>query len=155
VQGRNLHASAVLLGDRGVLITGDSGSGKTTLALALLDHFRRAGRFSRFVSDDQVLLAAENQRLVCQAPDAIGGLVEVYGVGPQPLEFESRMVADLLVRLVPAAEAQRFPEEQTESLNNCKLPCIMLAARNAPAAVFAVASRLSVPPFRQESAHRG
>ncbi len=146
--GWNLHASALLLGDRGVLITGDSGSGKTTLALALVDHFRSAGRFSRFVSDDQILLTIENQRLVCRAPDAIGGLVEVYGVGPQPLEFERRMVADLLVRLVPAVEAQRFPEERSESLGDCKLPSIALAARNAPAAVFAVASRLSAPPFR-------
>jgi serine kinase of HPr protein (carbohydrate metabolism regulator) len=148
VQGGNLHASAVLLGDRGVLVTGDSGSGKTTLALALVDHFRRVVRFSRFVSDDQVLLEGKNQRLLCQAPHEIGGLVEVYGIGPQPIEFESRMVVDLLVRLVPAAEAQRFPGERTESLYDCKLPCIMLAARNAPAAVFAVASRLSVPPFR-------
>jgi serine kinase of HPr protein (carbohydrate metabolism regulator) len=148
VQGPNLHASAVLLGDRGVLIAGGSGTGKTMLALALVDHFRRACRFSRFVCDDQVLLAAENQRLVCRAPQAIGGLAEVFGVGPQPLEFESRMVADLIVRLVPATEAQRFPEERTESLEGCGLPCLVLAARNAPAAVFAVASRLSAPPFR-------
>ena len=33
----DLHASAVVIGDRGVLITGPSGAGKSTLARRLID----------------------------------------------------------------------------------------------------------------------
>ncbi len=146
--GQNLHASALLLGDRGVLIAGASGSGKTTLALALIDGFTRHGRFARLVCDDQVLVSARNGRVFCQAPCAIAGLAEVHGVGPRPLDFEPGMIADLLVRLVPAASAQRFQEAGTESLAGCDIPCLQLAAGNAQAAVFAVASTFSSPPFR-------
>jgi serine kinase of HPr protein (carbohydrate metabolism regulator) len=148
VEGSNFHATAVLLGDRGVLIAGESGSGKTTLALSLIDHFRRAGQFSRLVSDDQVLLAGHNGRIVCRTPNAIAGLVEVYGVGPQLVEFEAAMVADLLIRLVADEASERFQEERTETLAGCSIPCLEFAAASVEAATFAVASRFSMPPFR-------
>ena len=147
MQTLNLHASAVLLGDRGVLITGPSGSGKTTLALSLIDHFRRAGQFSRLVSDDKVLLNGRSGRILCFAPQAISGLVEVYGLGPRPLEHEPAMVADLLV-IVPTTAAERFPDEMTESLAGCSIPCLELAQTSVMTATFAVASRLALPPFR-------
>lgn len=145
----NLHATAVLLGDFGVVITGASGSGKTTLALALIDRFSRAGQFSRLVSDDQILVeATADGRLLCRTPQPIAGLAEVYGFGPARVDFESWMIADLLVRLVPAVEAQRFPEVRAESVAGTGLPCLTLAARNTPAAVLAISARLSAAPFR-------
>lgn len=145
---QNLHATAVLLGDRGVLIAGESGAGKTTLALTLVDFFLRSGRFARLVSDDQVLIAAANGRILCSVPSAIAGLVEAYGVGPKPVESEPRMIADLIVQLVPASDAQRFPEDKAESLVGCSVACLELADGNAQAAVFAVASWFSAAPFR-------
>ncbi|RUU53101.1 HPr kinase/phosphorylase, partial [Mesorhizobium sp. M7A.T.Ca.TU.009.01.1.1] len=74
----------VLIGERGILVTGASGSGKTTLALALLDHCRHRGLFSRLVGDDQLFVEAHAGRLLCRAPAAIEGLVEVPGLGPRP-----------------------------------------------------------------------
>ena len=50
----NLHASAVVLGDRGIVIAGESGAGKTQLALELLSHARSFGLFARLVADDQI-----------------------------------------------------------------------------------------------------
>ncbi len=46
----NIHGTALVLGDRGILVTGPSGSGKTTLALALVGHFCTHGRFARLVA---------------------------------------------------------------------------------------------------------
>jgi hypothetical protein len=93
-------------------------------------------------------LSGINGRLVCHAPDAISGLVEVYGIGPRPLEFESAMVTDLLVRLVTDEASQRFQEERTELLAGCSIPCFEFAATSVKSATFAVASRFLIPPFR-------
>jgi serine kinase of HPr protein (carbohydrate metabolism regulator) len=143
----NFHAAAVVLGDRGVLIAGASGSGKTGLALALVAHVRSFGWFGRFVADDQLFLSVRGGRLVCAAPEAIEGLAEIWGIGPRPVEFEPAARIDLLVRLVERPAALRFQEAETELLEGCATPCLTLARGDRQAALFAVASCLSLPPF--------
>ncbi|RUX64203.1 HPr kinase/phosphorylase, partial [Mesorhizobium sp. M7A.F.Ca.US.014.04.1.1] len=64
VQPENIHATMVLIGERGILITGASGSGKTALALALIDHCRQRGSFARLVGDDQLFVGAHAGRLL-------------------------------------------------------------------------------------------
>jgi len=104
----NLHGTAVLVGDRGILVTGASGSGKTTLALAIVARFAEQGRLCRIVADDQLLVSPHHGRVVCRAPAPIAGLAEVHGIGPRAVSFEPAMVADLVLRLVPAAQMERF-----------------------------------------------
>ena len=113
---QNIHASAVVLGDRGIVIVGSSGMGKTQLALTLICHARSFGWFARLVADDQVLLSAHGGRVICAAPATIAGLVEVRGVGPWPAACEMKVPADLVVRLVERHVAERFPETATEPL---------------------------------------
>ena len=143
----NLHASAVVLGDRGIVIAGPPGSGKTQLALALISHGRSFALFARLVADDQIFLSAHNGRLICTAPETIAGLAEVRGVGPQPIDHEKKAPVDLLVRLVERSTAERFPEAETETLMGCEVPLMRLAAGDRQAALTAVAARLSLPPF--------
>jgi serine kinase of HPr protein (carbohydrate metabolism regulator) len=143
----NFHASAVVLGDRGIVIAGSSGAGKTQLALALISHVRSFGLFARLVADDQILLSACNGRVVCAAPATIAGLVEIRGIGPSPVEHEAKASVDLIVRLVERQAAERFPEAQNESLLGCDVPLLRLAADDRQAATMAVAARLSLPPF--------
>lgn len=104
----NRHASLVIAGESGVLITGPSGSGKTELALAFMAHCTAHGRFARLVSDDQVFLSAAAGRLIGRAPPTIAGLAEARGFGPAAIAHQSRAVVDLVVRLV-AAEAAPPP----------------------------------------------
>ena len=144
---QNIHGTALLLGDRGLLVTGPSGAGKTTLALALISRFCAQGLFCRLVGDDQLFAAGHGGRLVCRAPATIAGLAEVPGIGPRPLAFEPAAVIDLVVRLVPAAQMPRFQEEARESIAGCDLPCLEMAARDAVSALPAVASRLGLAPF--------
>ena len=144
---QNIHGTALLLGDRGLLVTGPSGAGKTTLALALISHFCARGLFCRLVGDDQLFAAGHGGRLVCRAPATIAGLAEVPGIGPRPLAFEPAAVIDLVVRLVPAAQMPRLQEEARESIAGCDLPCLEMAARDAVSALPAVASRLGLAPF--------
>ena len=49
-----VHATAIVIGETGVLIRGRSGSGKSSLALALVARVRLAGGFAAFVADDRV-----------------------------------------------------------------------------------------------------
>src|SRR5580658_5234693 len=70
-----VHATAVAIGARAVLLRGPSGSGKSDLALRLID----AG--ARLVADDRCQLSREADAIVVRAPAAIAGLIEVRGIG--------------------------------------------------------------------------
>ncbi|MEP9387066.1 HPr kinase/phosphorylase [Mesorhizobium sp. KR9-304] len=143
----NFHATAVVLGDRGVVIAGETGMGKTQLALDLISRVRTQGMFARLVADDQILLSAHGGRLVCTAPAAIAGLVEIRGLGPSPLAHLARAPVDLVVRLVERRAAERFPQAEAELLLGCAVPLLRLAADDRRAALTAVMARLSLPPF--------
>lgn len=147
VKPENIHGTAILIGDRGVLITGPSGAGKTTLALTLIDHCRARGLFSRLIGDDRLLAAAHHGRLVCRTPATIAGLAEVPGFMPRPLPFEPGGVIDLHIRLVPKEEMARFQEDIREPVAGCPVPRIDLVERNAVTALPAVMAWLAIAPF--------
>lgn len=138
----NHHATMVILGDRGVLLRGSSGAGKTALALALLDWAKAAGRFGRLVSDDQVLLSRSGGRILAEAPHAIEGLIELRGLGPVGIPFESRALVDLVVDLVDAASAPRFQPGETVSLLGVALPSLAIDPDRKPLPVHAIVARL-------------
>jgi serine kinase of HPr protein (carbohydrate metabolism regulator) len=123
----NHHATAVILGDSGLLIRGRSGAGKTTLALALVEMSRARGRFAMLVSDDQVLLEAHDGRLVCRPPAEIAGLAEFRGMGPARTAFEPAMVVDLVADLVKRGSAPRYPDRDSVALGGCEVPFLVLA----------------------------
>ena len=105
-----VHASAVLVGPRAVLIRGPSGSGKSRLALDLIDLVRTgAFAFTCLVADDRVLLEARHGRLVARPPAALAGLIEVRGLGLMRLAHEASAVVGLVVDLA-ADDAARLPE---------------------------------------------
>lgn len=79
MNARNLHGTAVVLGDRGVLITGPSGSGKTTLALALVEACRVLGHFARLVSDDQVWVTESRGSLLVSTRRPLPGWSNCMG----------------------------------------------------------------------------
>ncbi len=144
----NIHATAVLLGDQGVLIRGDSGSGKSTLALALVAQFVRAGRFARLVADDRVVIEASGGRLVARAPAALAGLAEIHGLGPRAMDHEGAAIIDLVARLVEKPSAPRFQEDLHTALAGRDVPTLELEARNvvaSAAAILAWLDRLQPP----------
>lgn len=143
----NIHGTALIIGDRGVLIIGASGSGKSSLALALIDRFAAAGRFARLVGDDQLLVTGFDGRLVVRTPPAIAGLVEVFGLGPATIRFEPQAVIDFVVRLIPCEALPRMQAEGSESICGCALPALDVAERNTVAAMMAVYARLNFLSF--------
>jgi len=143
----NIHATALVVGDRGILVTGPSGAGKTTLALALIDRFSAPGRLAKLVGDDRLLVEARSGRLVCRAPVAIAALVEVPGIGPRPIRAERAAVVDLVLRLVAEGSAARLQDPGTETIAGCAIPRFDLPRRNVAVALPLVAALLRLASF--------
>jgi len=104
-----IHASAVLVGARAVLIRGPSGSGKSRLALELIQAARGGTlRFARLVGDDRVHVEAAHGRLLVRPAAALAGMIELRGTGILQLPYEPSAVVGLVVDLAAAA-AERLP----------------------------------------------
>src|ERR1043165_2725213 len=99
-QSPSIHASAVLVGARAVLIQGPSGSGKSRLALALL-HAAEQGLipFARLVADDRAHVEAAHGRLLVRPAPALAGLIEVRELGIRRVPCEQLAQVGLLVEL--------------------------------------------------------
>ena len=128
-----IHASAVLVGARAVLIRGPSGSGKSRLALGLLQA-AQAGLlpFARLVADDRAHVEAANGRLLVRPAQPLADLLEVRGLGIRQLEGEPVAVVGLVVDL--ASDAARLPEPgagQT-AIEGIRLPRLPVTAGQAP-----------------------
>lgn len=104
-----VHGTCVALGDRGVLLRGAPGSGKSDLALRFISHYRDQN--AALVSDDQVRIAHQDDRLFAAAPDAIAGKLEVRGVGIIIVPYVKRVAIELFVDMKPVTEIDRLPPE--------------------------------------------
>ncbi|WP_045391837.1 HPr kinase/phosphorylase [Falsirhodobacter sp. alg1] len=112
-----MHASAVAVDGRGVLIVGASGSGKSTLALALM------ARGAVLVSDDRTMLHAADGCLHGAAPPALAGLIEARGIGVLYAEHAPAKI----VLMVDMAEEEvaRLPQAGHRSVLGIALPLVL------------------------------
>jgi HPr kinase/phosphorylase len=111
----NLHATAIAVDGRGVLIRGPSGAGKSDLALRCLtlgprpllpDHVE-------LIADDRVLVRGDSNGVLVWGPDNLRGRLEVRGVGilAFPCRLDARLA--LVVDLVARGEIERLPDSAT------------------------------------------
>lgn len=103
----NIHATCIVIGERGILIRGASGAGKSSVARALIAHFELAG-FARLVADDRVLLESANGRLIATPHPQIAGRMEQRGIGIVPTCHEPGCVIALVVDL--GSDGGRMPD---------------------------------------------
>ena len=120
-----IHASAVLIGPKAVLIRGPAGSGKSQLAWELA---QGALPFARLVADDRAHIEAKAGRLLVRPAPALAGLIEVRGLGIRRLPYEPVAAVGLVVDLA-APDADRLPAPQTGqiSLEGVVLPRLAVA----------------------------
>jgi HPr kinase/phosphorylase len=104
-----VHASAVLVGNRAVLIRGPSGSGKSRLAFDLI-LAGRAGQIpaAMLVGDDRVYLQVTQGRLVVRPARELAGLIEIRGLGIRRVDFAEQADVGLVVDL-SATDGERMP----------------------------------------------
>ena len=141
----SVHASAVLVGARAVLIRGPSGAGKSRLALALL-RAAEVGQipFAMLVADDRSHLEPRHDRLLVRPAAELKGLIEVRGLGIRRLPHEPVAVVGLVVDL-GAADSARLPEPAGErvTIDGIELARLAVAggADPLPLVVAALATR--------------
>jgi serine kinase of HPr protein (carbohydrate metabolism regulator) len=103
LSSETIHASAVAIDGRAVLIGGLSGRGKSDLALRLID------RGAVLVSDDYTIVRRAGDDLIACAPPTIAGKIEVRGLGildmPSAVDVPVALYVDL------DEEPARLPEE--------------------------------------------
>lgn len=104
----NIHASCVAIGDQGVLLLGPSGAGKSDLALRLMD------RGASLVADDRCDIHHDGAHLLASAPESLGGLIEIRGLGILARPFRKSVPLALAVELRPGYD--RFPLGAPETL---------------------------------------
>jgi serine kinase of HPr protein (carbohydrate metabolism regulator) len=129
-----VHASAVLVGARAVLIRGPSGSGKSQLVLAMLDAASCGRvRFARLIGDDRVQLQAAHDRLLVRPAPELAGLIELHGIGIRRLPYEPVAVVGWVVDLA-ATDAERLPDRatRTATVEGLAIPRLAVAAGADP-----------------------
>jgi HPr kinase/phosphorylase len=149
----SVHASAVLVGDRAVLIRGPSGAGKSRLAFDLI-LAGRSGQIPRavLVGDDRVHLDTHEGQLTVRPARALAGLIEIHGLGIRRCEHAGAAIVGLVVDLA-AADAERLPppEALLTCISSIKIPRIPVGTGFAPfplvvAALTTTGSSISTQP---------
>lgn len=139
-----VHATAVALEGRAVLLMGPSGSGKSDLALRLID------RGWRLVADDRVVVTAADGEVLARAPDVLAGLIEVRSVGIVEETAVSGVPVALVIDLGGAVE--RLPEARMYRLAGVEVPLVAMDAFGESAALRVErALRLHGRAIRQEA----
>lgn len=122
-----VHATAVAIDGKAVLLRGPPGVGKSDLGLRLID----AG--AHLVSDDQCELRRDGDRVLVRAPAAILGLVEVRGVGIVRMAPRSDVPLALIADLVAPGAVERLPQPRREPILGLDLSVVAIAPFEASA----------------------
>jgi serine kinase of HPr protein (carbohydrate metabolism regulator) len=123
-----LHATAVAIDGRAVLLRGPSGSGKSDLAMRLID----AG--GRLVADDQSEVQRCGNGLLVRAPATIAGLFEVRGLGILRLDALAEAPVGMIADLTAAERIERLPLRRIATILGIAVPLIEIAPFEASAA---------------------
>lgn len=128
-----LHASAVSVSGKGLLILGASGAGKSGLALRML------ALGAELVADDRVALLRVGDALSAAPPEALAGRIEARGIGvlSVPHLAESRLA--LAVDLDATAEA-RMPQPSTFTRSGVRIH--LISGRGVPNLAYALMLKL-------------
>jgi len=145
-EAATLHATCIALGGRAALLRGPPGAGKSDLALRCLSQVAMPVPLTcqmsdgpgpvRLVSDDQVMVQRQGDRLLARAPAAIRGKIEVRGVGIVHVPTVEEATVACVFDLVCETAIERFPlDERREVLCGIAVPVLAVRPFEASAAL--------------------
>jgi serine kinase of HPr protein (carbohydrate metabolism regulator) len=125
----NIHGTAIVVGETGLLFLGPSGVGKSSLAFACIASAKQLGLFASLIADDRVLVSERDGRLVAECPPSIAGLIEIRGTGILQIPSVFSAKIHFAVLLGDPATAERLPpdDERVEVAGTISLPVIRLS----------------------------
>jgi serine kinase of HPr protein (carbohydrate metabolism regulator) len=132
IQPPTIHATAVLVGARAMLIRGEPGSGKSRLALRLIETAGRELRFARLVGDDRVYLENRSGRLIVRPPQELAGLLEIRGTGIVRVPFEPAAVVGVVVDLGQPADRMPAAASRVATVDGVTLPRLAIPPDTDP-----------------------
>jgi serine kinase of HPr protein (carbohydrate metabolism regulator) len=129
-QPANIHGTAIVVGDTGLLFLGPSRAGKSSLAFLCLAAARPLGLSAALVADDRVGISKRGAEVWAECPPSIAGLMEIRGTGIVRIPHISPAIMHLAVLPVDPAVAERLPpeDEQIGVVDGIFLPAIRLLA---------------------------
>lgn len=104
-----VHATALVVGETGLLVTGPSGSGKSRLALAMIQAARVRGAYATLVSDDRVSLQVLGSKVIAIAPLRIAGMIELRGSGILKTDHLPRAIMHVAISVGRPQAHPRLP----------------------------------------------
>ncbi len=117
-----IHASAVLIGPKAVLIRGPTGAGKSRLVWDVLQGAAQGAiAFARLVADDRAHIGACAGRVLVRPAGSLAGLIEIRGLGIRRLPYEPVAAVGLVIDLA-AEDAARHPPAGTTTVDDVALP---------------------------------
>ena len=129
ISSDKIHATLVVVADKGVLLVGKSGTGKSDLALRLIEQGKAV-----LVADDVVCIKKDCGHLYGRSDEKIAGMLEIYGLGIVQYPYQEEAIISLVAELVEAPEdVDRFPQKCTESILGLEIPKIALYAKHSSA----------------------
>lgn len=120
----SLHATAIALDGRGILLTGPSGCGKSDLALRMI-HLHAA----TLIADDLVCLLRDGNRLFATAPTRAPPRLHVRGIGITSVpQWQADTPLALVINLEPTtAQGDVGPRlDISEPMLDLRLPRVQM-----------------------------
>lgn len=109
------HGTSLVVKGKGILLRGKPGAGKSDLALRLIH------QGATLIADDQTEVSQQGNGLIMTAPKALGGKIEVRGIGIMEMDFCPEHSLDILIDLKPWQDIERLPENTEEILEGGSL----------------------------------
>ena len=130
-----IHASALNIETKGLLIRGPSRAGKSQLLLHLLDEADRKGLFGSLIADDRLGLYVQDGFLAAKPHPLIQGMVEnrPLGIIKRPFLPTSRVHA--VIDIIPPHKLPSFSGDNhlltAINLEGVELPLMMVSQHSA------------------------
>lgn len=125
--GETTHATAIVVGETGLLFVGPSGAGKSSMAFTCLDAAVSRGWHAALVADDRTCLSVHSGRCVASCPDPIRGKLELRGGGIVRLHHIGHAVMHLAVAPgTPSVESRLPHEDEIFACRNFEIPLVRL-----------------------------
>lgn len=112
-----LHATAVSLGGRAVVLIGPSGSGKSSVALQLL------ALGAQLVADDRLRITVQGDDLTAHAPEYLAGHIEARGIGILRADYVAQAKIALIVDF-EHVEKDRLPPPRSFPILGIEIPLL-------------------------------